>query len=85
MAAEDDPRLLAINVNEDIQDACTLAIACIDRFAKDGNPDGVDIAAGLLREVVNDLEALRALSQSVGAPRTISGSSDNGGPPSEAR
>jgi hypothetical protein len=65
MAAENDPRLLAINLNEDIQDACTLAIACIDRFVEDGNADAVDIAAGLLHEVVDELEAFRALSRSV--------------------
>jgi hypothetical protein len=60
--AEADPRVLAITVNEDIEDAGTLATACIDRFVEDGNPDDVDIAAGLLREVVEELEALRALS-----------------------
>ena len=56
--AEDAPRVLAITVNEDIEDACTLATACVDRFVDDGNPDNVDIAAGLLREVVDELEAL---------------------------
>ena len=60
--AEDDPRVLAVAVNEDIEDAGTLASACIDRFVADGNPDDVDVAAGLLREVVEELEALRALS-----------------------
>lgn len=63
--ADDDPRSLAITVNEDIVDACTLAIACIDRFVENGNPNDVDIAAGLLHEVVDELEALRALSRSV--------------------
>ena len=56
--AEDAPRVLAITVNEDIEDACTLATACVDRFVDDGNPDNVDIAAGLLREVVDELGAL---------------------------
>ena len=60
--AEDAPRVLAITVNEDIEDACTLATACIDRFVEDGNPDAVDIAAALLHEVVDNLDALRALS-----------------------
>jgi hypothetical protein len=56
----DDPRVLGMTVNEDIDDACTLATACVDRFAEDGNPDNVDVAAGLLREVVDELEALCA-------------------------
>ena len=60
--ADDGPRVVAITVNEDIVDACTLATVCIDRFVEDGNPDDVDIAASLLREVVDELEALRALS-----------------------
>ena len=71
MAAEDDARLLAINVNEDIEDACTLATACIDGFVEEGNPDDVDIAAGLLHEVVDELEALRALSRSAHDQRMI--------------
>ena len=65
MAAEDDPRLLAINVNEDIEDACTLATACVDRFVEDGNPDGVEVGADLMHKVVDELGALRALSRSV--------------------
>jgi hypothetical protein len=59
---EDDPRVLAITVKEDIEDACTLATACIDSFVEEGNSDDVDIAADLLREALDELEALRALS-----------------------
>ena len=58
-----DPRVLAIAVNEDIEDACELATACVDRFVEDAIADDLDTAAGLLREVLRELEALVALTR----------------------
>ena len=61
--ADVDPRVLAIAVHEDIDDVCELATACVDSFVEVGIADDLDTAAGLLRDVLRELEALAALTR----------------------